>query len=193
MKRFLLSATMVFALSALFAQNGTIKGKTFGVSYTLHDYKTVSDLDVLGTSAVLTAKDWKKINRMKPGIAINYTKGLNEHFDVNARFGFSYVDYKLSTQPYMNNTISRPLFELDANLFMKLVTDDYWVSPFLSLGAGASSWRGYGAAYIPAGVGLQLNLFDKTYVVLQSQYRSQVTANASGHIFHGLSLMATLD
>ena len=83
MKRILLIMLSVILMVATKAQ--TVKGKNFGVQFTLHDYKTASDLKTLGTSSVISAQQWKKLSRMRPGIAVAYTEGLNEYFDFNGR------------------------------------------------------------------------------------------------------------
>lgn len=192
MKRILFFAVLALSVSATQAQSGKIKGQNLGLQFTLHDHKTASELDNKGTSFVLGGTDWKKLSRMRPGLAVTYTEGLNDHFDFNARLGFSYLEYTLSNKPFATSTGSKAYFEADANILMKLTTDDYWVSPFLSLGAGASNWNGYYGAYIPAGAGLQVNLYDITYFLIQAQYRSPVTANVSGNLFYSFGFAANI-
>lgn len=195
MKRILLIVLIAISFTALNAQdtkNMYTKGKTLGLQFTLHDYKTACEIRNGGMSQVLTKQQWNKLSRMRPGIAVNYTEGLNDYFDVNARVGFSYLEYTLTNKPFERSVGSKPYFEADVNLFMKLTSDQYFVSPFLSLGAGASAWRGYYAAYIPAGAGLQLNLFDQTFFLLQAQYRMPVTVNASHNLFYSFGIQGTL-
>lgn len=169
------------------------KSRQLGIQFTGHDFETPADLNSKGMSFVLSDHKWSSFDRKKVGMAITYTEGLNEKFDFNARLGMSDVSYTLSNKPYAPNTGSKTYFELDANVFMKLLTDDYVVSPFLSLGAGASVWKGYHAAYIPAGVGLQLNVFDDTFFIVQSQYRMPVTANAANNLFFSIGVSAVID
>ncbi len=169
------------------------KSRQLGIQFTGHDFETPADLKSKGMSFVLTDKQWSSFDRKRVGMAITFTEGLNDKFDFNARLGMSDVSYTLSNKPYASSTGSKSYFELDANLFMKLLTDDHFVSPFLSLGVGGSVWKGYHAAYIPAGVGLQFNVFDETFLVLQSQYRMPVTGNAANNLFFSLGVSAVLD
>lgn len=169
------------------------KGRQLGIQFTGHDFETPVDLKSKGMSFVLTDKQWSSFDRKRVGMAITYTEGLNEKFDFNARLGMSDVSYTLSNKPYASSTGSKSYFELDANLFMKLLTDDHVVSPFLSLGVGGSVWKGYYAAYIPAGVGLQFNVFDETFLIVQSQYRMPVTGNAANNLFFSVGVSAVLD
>ena len=195
MKRILLFVFAIALFQAGFAQSKTSnkKSKQLGIQFTGHDFETPADLNSKGMSFVLSDKKWSSFDRKKVGMAITYTEGLNEKFDFNARLGMSDVDYTLSNKPYASSTGSRTFFELDANLFMKLLSDDHVVSPFISLGAGASLWKGYYAAYIPAGLGLQFNLFNETFLILQSQYRIPVTGNSANNLFFSIGVSSVLD
>ena len=195
MKRILLFVFAMAFFHAGFSQSkpANKKGRQLGIQFTGHDFETPVDLKSKGMSFVLTDKQWSSFDRKKFGMAITYTEGLNEKFDFNARLGMSDVSYTLSNKPYASSTGSKSYFELDANLFMKLLTDDHVVSPFLSLGVGGSVWKGYYAAYIPAGVGLQFNVFDETFLIVQSQYRMPVTGNAANNLFFSVGVSAVLD
>lgn len=195
MKRIVLFVFAVALFQAGFAQSKSSnkKSRQLGIQFTGHDFETPADLKSKGMSFVLTDKQWSSVDRKRVGMAITYTEGLNDKFDFNARLGMSDVDYTLSNKPYASSAGSKTYFELDANLFMKLLTDDHIVSPFLSLGAGASAWKGYYAAYIPAGVGLQFNVFDETFFTIQSQYRMPVTGNAANNLFFSIGVSAVLD
>lgn len=195
MKRIVLFVFAVALFQAGFAQSKSSnkKSRQLGIQFTGHDFETPADLKSKGMSFVLTDKQWSSVDRKRVGMAITYTEGLNDKFDFNARLGMSDVDYTLSNKPYASSAGSKTYFELDANLFMKLLTDDHVVSPFLSLGAGASAWKGYYAAYIPAGVGLQFNVFDETFFTIQSQYRMPVTGNAANNLFFSIGVSAVLD
>lgn len=195
MKRILLFVFALVLFEAGFAQSKTSnkKSKQLGIQFTGHDFETPADLNSKGMSFVLSDKKWSSFDRKKVGLAITYTEGLNEKFDFNARLGMSDVDYTLSNKPYASSTGSRTFFELDANLFMKLLSNDHVVSPFISLGVGASLWKGYYAAYIPTGVGLQVNLFDETFLIVQSQYRIPVTGNSANNLFFSIGVSSVLD
>ncbi len=195
MKKVLFFIFTMALLQSGFAQSkdSNKKGKQLGIHFTGHDFTTASELNSNGMSFVLAGKQWRNFDRKRVGMAISYTEGLNDHLDFNARLGMSDVEYTLSNKPFATSQGSKTFFELDANLFMKLLTDKHIVSPFLSLGAGASAWKGYYAAYIPTGVGLQFNIFDETFFILQSQYRIPVTGNAANHLFFSVGFSAVLD
>jgi OmpA-OmpF porin, OOP family len=153
------------------------KGKTFGIHFTFHDFQTPADLQTMGLSEVLAAKQWYKTSRMNAGLALSYTQGITDHVDFMVQLGGSSLTYPLPDKPVSNN--NSWLVETDASLNLKLLTDEYWVSPYISAGVGASVWNGYYGAYFPAGLGLQVNFLDEAYLILQAQYRFPVASGTT--------------
>jgi outer membrane protein OmpA-like peptidoglycan-associated protein len=72
------------------------------------------------------------------------------------------------------------------------LTDNYWVSPFIDLGVGAGKYQKYVSAFIPMGVGLQVNILDDAFLMLNSQYRIPVTENASYHFYHSIGIAGSI-
>jgi hypothetical protein len=66
------------------------------------------------------------------------------------------------------------------------------VVPFIDLGVGASKYKKYFAAFMPVGVGLQLNIEDAAYLLINSQYRIAVTQNASYHFYHSIGIATNI-
>ncbi len=167
------------------------KGKLLGIHFTFHDFETAADLKARGLSAVLNEKQWYKTSRMNPGVAISYTQGLTDNVDFMVRLGGSFLAYPLPDKPVPLN--DKLLLESDANINIKLLSDNYWVSPYISAGVGASTWNGYFGAYIPTGLGLQVNFFDATYLFLQAQYRIPVASNTTAsHLFYGFGIAGNI-
>ncbi len=167
------------------------KGQLLGVHFTLHDFQTAADLKENGLSEVLDDKQWYKTSRMNPGLAISYTQGLTDNIDFMGRLGGSLLSYPVPGKSTSNN--DKLLLEADANVNLKLLSDQYWVSPYISAGFGASAWQGYFGAYVPTGLGLQVNFFDETYLFLQAQYRIPiVTGTTASHLFYGIGLAGNI-
>jgi outer membrane protein OmpA-like peptidoglycan-associated protein len=174
-------------------KNPDKKGHAIGFHFTLHDFQTGQDLKNLGLSEVLNKGEWNEIKHMSPGFALSYLKGMTDNIDFMGRLGFaSLVDMPIKSRQGRGDGLTHPLVESDVNLNFKLTSDKYWVSPYISLGAGASTWNGYWAAYFPAGLGLQVNFYDKAYLILQSQYRLPLTSNNANHLFYSLGFAATI-
>jgi OmpA-OmpF porin, OOP family len=74
-----------------------------------------------------------------------------------------------------------------------LLTDRYWVVPFVDLGVGASSYTKYFSAFTPVGLGIQINFHDEAYLLINSQYRIPVTENASYHFYHSITIAGSIE
>jgi outer membrane protein OmpA-like peptidoglycan-associated protein len=66
------------------------------------------------------------------------------------------------------------------------------VSPYITLGAGVSKYSGYYGAFIPTGVGLQVNIFDEAFLLINSQYRIPITENTAYHIYHSIGFAGSI-
>ncbi|MFZ4057407.1 MAG: hypothetical protein ACOYKE_04685 [Ferruginibacter sp.] len=190
MKKILFSFLAATLFTAAFAQNEYKKQPSLAVSFLLNDFKSAADIRSNGLSSVLRTKDWKNMKRMDAGIAITYTEGLSNNVDFAGTIAGSFVNYPIKDKaPSVGNKL---LLDATAVANLKLFSDKYWVSPYLTLGVGVSQWDGYFGAFIPAGVGLQLNLWDEVFVLVNSQYRMPVTENASYHLYHSIGIAGNL-
>ena len=163
------------------------KGQVLGVHFTLHDFQTAAEIRKNGLSEVLEAGQWYKTGRMNPGLAISYTRGLTDNIDFMGRLGGSLLKYPVPNKPTSVN--DKLYMEADGNINLKLLSDRYWVSPFISAGLGVHVWNGYFGSYIPTGLGLQTNIFDEAFVFLQAQYRIPITtATTARHLFYSFGL-----
>ena len=152
-----------------FAQTGDYKKRpSLGVNFLMKDFKTPALIKASSLSNVLNNKTWTQLKEMSPGLTLNYTEGLSNNIDFMSTLSASFVDY-----PFKANTATRAgqdkfLLELDANLNFKLLTDNYFLVPYLSVGLGVSMFDvKHFAAYFPVGAGLQFNLGAESFLNLQ--------------------------
>ncbi len=172
-------------------KNPNKKGKALGVHFTLHDFETAADLKSMGLSEVLQEGEWYKMGRMNPGMALSYTQGLTDNIDIMGRLGGAVLSYPISGRP--TNSNNSFYLEGDVNANFKLLSDRYWVSPYISAGLGLHSWGGYVGAYTPVGLGMQVNFFDETYLLLQAQYRFPIiSGTTTRHLFYGIGLAGNI-
>jgi OmpA-OmpF porin, OOP family len=191
MKKIVLSLIAVMGFLVLFAQTGDYKKRpALGVHFTLTDFKTAADLRATGLSTVLRKGDYKKISNMNAGLAVSYWKGLSNSIDFSSMANFSFLNYPIPNKPLSSSdgfTVS-----WDATLNFKMVPDNYWVSPYITAGIGATKYKGNFSGYLPLGVGLQVNLFDDAYLMINSQYRVPATSLGAYHLFHGIGFVGSL-
>ena len=184
----LISAFCLFTAVQAQSKKSNKKGQVVSVSFTMHDFGTVSDFQRSSLSAILESGSWAKSRNMSPGFALSYSKGVFDNLDVMVRTGLTSLDYPRPGNRVPNATTPKTMIESDVSLQAKLLSDAYLVSPYVSLGAGASAWNGYFSAYAPVGLGLQVNLFDEVYLNFQTQFRLPVSGDASRHIFYGIGM-----
>lgn len=164
---------------------------TIGVHFFLNDFKTASDIRSTSLSTVIDKRQFGKIKEMSPGLAIMYMKGISNHLDYSITASGSFVDFNLQNRPPEGN--ERFLLEVDASIIGKMFTDRYWLIPTVNLGVGASKYGSYYGAFIPAGVGLQLNFFDEAYLMVNSQYRIPITETANYHFYHSVGIAGIIN
>jgi OOP family OmpA-OmpF porin len=123
-------------------------------------------------------------------MAISYIQGLTNHLDIASTLSASFLDYPIPGKALQNDNYLLLEGAVTGNL--KLVPDNYWVDPFITLGIGASKFKGYYGAFAPVGIGVQVNLFDDAFFLLNSQYRVPITENVGYHFYHSVGFGGAL-
>lgn len=172
-------------LAPAFSQDDFIQRPTLGIYFFFNDFKTAANIRSTSLGTVLR-NDPFKLQNMNPGLALNYFNGLNRYFDFTSTLTGSFLDYfDQNNAPLGADNL---LLEGDVSIKGKLFSNRYWVSPFLQIGTGFSKYRGYWGAFIPAGTGFQVNLFNEAYFVFNAQYRVAVTETVSNHFFYSIGI-----
>ena len=190
MKSFTLAFLAIFCFININAQNYTIRNPSVAIHFIFDDFQTATDLRAQGLANVLRDKQWSKIDRLKPGIGLSYIQGLSNHVDLAITGSGSFVDYPIPEIGTSGN--DNFLLEVAATANLKLLTDNYIVNPFLTIGAGVSKYKGYYGAFIPIGVGLQFNIFKDAFIIVNSQYRAKATENVNYHLYHSFGIGGTV-
>ncbi len=190
MKKILLAIISLGLFVTSFAQRENKKLPSIGIHFVLNDFKTAANIRSGSVTNVINTKEWRKTRNMSAGMAISYMQGLNNNLDFVGTLSGLFIDYPVPGKALRTNPSL--VLEGTAAVNLKLISDNYWVSPYLTAGVGASKYRGYYAAILPIGVGLQVNLFDETFVLLNSQYRIPITENAAYHFFHSIGVASSI-
>lgn len=180
MKKLTLSLLVLMIGMSASAQSTNLKKRpTLGISFLAQDFVTPELIDRTSLGDVLRQKSWNKLQNMNPGINISYFEGLSDHVDVMVRLNGTLVAYNFGgvngrVNPDPNR--DKLLLGIDANVNVKLLTDNYTIVPFLSAGVGTKMFAGtYFGAYIPTGVGLQVRLGDEAFLFTQFTNNIKVT------------------
>ncbi len=178
---------LAFCSMAAFAQsNDGVQPGTLAVQFFLNDFKSAQNVRNNNLGTVLKNREFGKIKEMSPGIAISYIKGITKNHDVVGTLAGSFVDYPMKNKPAFGQDYL--LLEADASLRAKLISNKAFVNPYLQAGFGISKYQGYFGAFIPAGAGMQINLFDEAYLQINAQYRIPVSETVNYHFFFGIGL-----
>lgn len=190
MKKILLAIAALGLFATSFAQAEYKKRPSLGIHFILNDFKTAQDLRTAGLPTVIRSKEWHKASNMYSGIALSYLQGLNNNLDFVGTLSGSFPRYSVAGKPVSNNT--ELLLEGAATVNLKLLSDNYYINPFLTAGVGASKYGGYYGAFMPFGVGAQIKIVNEVFLMWNSQYRVPITENASYHLYHSLGIAANL-
>ena len=186
----LLAALMALAafVPSGYGQGDQPRPAALGISFFLNDFKTADRIRTTSLSQVLSNKRWAKPKEMSPGLAITYFKGVSKRVDFAGTLAGSFVDYPLPKRaPFGSDKF---LLEADASANLKMVSEAFWVQPYLTLGVGGHVYAGkYFGAFIPAGLGFKINFFDEAHLYASGQYRVPVTnETANYHFFYQIGI-----
>jgi outer membrane protein OmpA-like peptidoglycan-associated protein len=124
---------------------------------------------------------------MSPGIGLHYFRGVKNHIDVSASVHGSFLIHPFINKP--DNPVDRFLLQVEGTAQFKMVSDNYVLQPFLIGGFGAQKYYVYYGAYIPLGVGLNINFFNEGRLFVNSTYRVPITTGtANYHFVHSVGI-----
>ena len=190
MKKFILSILTLIVCTITYGQNDYKKQPTLGFHLFFNDFQTAADVRKNGLANVIKDKKFAKSKRMTSGLAISYIKGLSNRLDFAGTLSGSFVSYPVPNKEA--NSQQFLLLEAAATANLKLISDKYAINPFITLGMGASKFKGYYSAFVPIGAGLQWKILDNLFFLANSQYRIPFTENGAYHFYHSLGIAANL-
>ncbi|WP_205512660.1 hypothetical protein [Longitalea arenae] len=177
-------------LTPAYSQDDLIQRPTLGIYFIFNDFKSAANIRATSLRQALRNAQFGKLKEMSPGLALNYISGLTKHFDFTSTLTGSFLDYYQQDGALLGQ--DNLLLEGDVSIKGKLFSNRYWVSPFLQLGTGISKFRHYWGAFIPAGTGLQVNLFDEALFLFHAQYRIAVTETVSNHFYYSVGIAGNI-
>ena len=166
------------------------KQPTLSVQFMLNDYRTAQAINNTSLSQVLKNDQISNFTDMAPGLSVSYYKGISDHVDFMASLGGSSAKYEFKNG--RQNRAAKILLEADANVNLKLLSDRYKVTPYITAGVGASLYGVHYGAYIPMGLGLQFRLGEDEFLFTNAQYRNGITDYANNHLNFAIGFGAPL-
>ncbi len=174
-----------------FSQKGEyIKRPAIGIHFLFDDFETSYNIRTTSLRQTLKDNKWAKLDRMIPGFALSYMQGITNHLDFSTSISGSFLSY-----PINDNTsggTDKLLLEVDAMIYAKMLSDKHLISPYLSAGIGGSRYSVYYGAFVPLGAGIQVNLFDEAFLLVNSQYRVKLSDNVNYHFYHSIGIAGNI-
>ena len=159
---------MVFTISA-FAQSdkysSAVKPSLIGVHFNALDIYTPVTLRNSSSSRKFT-----NLKDMDFGLGISYWKGLSKTIDFSTKLNVLFHNYSAVDRAELLYKKEVGI-ELEPTLNIRPYGDNSLIAPFLTTGIGGGYYSGKFGAYLPAGVGIQVNFKSTTYLFVQAAYR----------------------
>ena len=114
-----------------------------------------------------------KLKDMSYGASISYYKGITRHLDFSTRLSGAFHEYAKDRGETTNKTGFGVEFE--PTLVLRAFEDNSWINPYVNAGVGVGYYNQKFGAFVPFGIGLQFNLMNNSYFMIQSNYRYSVT------------------
>jgi len=166
--------------------NNYIKNPAIGIHFIENDFRGADYIRNNSLFEAFRNKQFANSKNMKAGLSIDYLNGISNHFDFSVTLAGSYLDYTLHNGTILGH--GRLILETDASLMVKLFTDRHWISPYLLAGIGSSKYINYYGAFIPVGLGLQVNFSNEVYLMVNAQYRLAITNKVNNHFYYSIGL-----
>jgi OOP family OmpA-OmpF porin len=177
-------------LAILFAQTIVSEGfgqignniqlPALGVQVSFNDFKHID-----------RSHSFSGFNNLKTGISISYLQGLNQKTGITATVAGSIIDFTSQKQVNYGRGNKSLLLETDVSLRRKFLQYAF-VSPFIQIGLGGSVYKQYWGAFIPAGIGAQLNVSKRTFVLVNAQYRFPVSLTQDAHFYYAVGIAGVI-
>lgn len=179
-------AVVFLATTVSFAQNGKKPGLV-GIHFNALDIYTPVTFKSSSTPRTFT-----NLKDMDFGFGISYWKGLTRTIDFSTKANVLFHDYAAKDRLEFLDKKEVGI-ELEPTFNIRPYKDDALIAPFLTIGVGGGYYSGEWGGYIPAGVGIQLNIQSTSYVFLQAQYRFSLTKDVlKDNLFYSLGIAQRL-
>ena len=192
MKKSVLLVLAIVVTAVSFAQTNIKKNPSLAIHFSFIDYKSGADVRNNSLTTVINNKQLFKFKRMDPALSISYLDGFTDNIDFVGTLTGSFVNHPIVGGVSNAGGNDEFLLEGAATANFKLLTDNYVVSPFITIGVGGTKWKGYYSAFAPLGVGFQVRIADGTFMLINSQYRVALSENSAYHFYHGIGFASAV-
>lgn len=130
----------------------------------------------------------ENVTKMVPGVGFTYLKGINQHLDWSVSLDGAFTDSAIESRQTEKKLLLQGEFSLRARMFLPNKS----FQPFISSGAGLSTYSGHLGGYLPVGLGIQYRLFPDAWMIINAQYRFVTPNGIIPHYFYSIGFYGTL-
>jgi outer membrane protein OmpA-like peptidoglycan-associated protein len=102
----------------------------------------------------------------------------------------SWVDYLLPGNTLFGS--SNFMLDINAGAHFKMLTDKHIFSPFLITKVDYTSYKNIHGFSLAPGAGLQVNLFNETFVLATIEYRSAIGSSISNQLYYSIGIATNI-
>ena len=167
----LLATFALLGMGAYAQKNGKpgVKPGLIGFQINALDFKTIDSFkDSSSNNRRIT-----KLSEMDFGASIGYMKGITKHIDFTTRISAAFHEYAKDRGETSNKVGFGAEFE--PTLVLRAFDDRSWINPYINAGVGVGYYNEKFGAFVPFGIGMQFNIMNKSYFMVQSNYRHSIT------------------
>lgn len=179
---------LLFLASHVNAQKD-IKPASVGFSFGFTDFITPAKISESTIHEGLS-DGWANVGKtMNPAFTIHYHKGLSSNLDLYASYMGTFTS-KLSDK--FPDPSTSYFHSLDVGIKPKMFTDKAVFNPYLILGLSAYNYKSTFGAQLPWGVGMQFNVKDELYLLIEAQYKTRLTNGFTDHLMYSFGFSVPL-
>ena len=166
------------------------KRPTIGLHFFYNDFATAQNIKANNLKYVLNNDLWSKPNTLQGGFGLDYMQGLTKKIDAVGTINASWVDYQLPTTIYYGS--NNFLLDINAGVYVKLLTDNYVFNPFLIAKVNYSSYKNINGFSVLPGAGIQINLFKEAFILTTAEYRKALSNTLSNQLYYSIGIATNI-
>ncbi len=179
-------ATSAFSQKSKKMGDGAKKGQVIGLHYNMTDFDAPQ-----GVKYPLRSDGYNRLKNMTKGFSLSYWKGITSKIDYSVKLNASFRDYRAIRTGLTQKTEIGA--ELEPSINIRPFDNAAMLSPVATVGVGGGFYTDKLGAYVPAGLGLQVNFNSITYLLFQFQYRWSLTKDVLGdNLFYSVGFAQSI-
>lgn len=151
--------------------------------------KTLRHPTLLGINYSLNKYEGMDFRNAEGGIALNYIKGINNHFDYAIAVQGSFSNSAFKNYIPDNRKL---LVQADYSVRSRIFNSTTWFQPYIQTGLGASTSNRRVGAFVLAGPGIQL-IHKDIFLLINGQYRLSLTPKQNDHLFLSVGIAGIMN